>query len=361
MSHRSCSLLRLRAMALAERLRHALRRRRFTSKHMAAQRAMFYHHAWREAAQALGAEVRAESGGILEIRLDGRCTRVDCNCTSIDDLATLQLAGDKPLAAKRLAQRDLPIPAWRHFTLASIGDAMDFMRADRRYVVKPARDTGAGMGVTTQVRTPHDLFRASAKAAVFGDDLSIEEHVEGDNYRLLYLDGLLLDAILRGPPTVIGDGRSTVCALLRGENHARLASGASAAQTLLECDLEMRQTLARQGLTLTSVPAGGQVVRLKTVINDNAANENHPAAHLLCDAVIEAGARAAEAIGVKLAGIDVITPDPLRPLDEVGGVVLEVNTTPGFYCHYQRAGEPKKVAIDILGYLLGRPAHVCNV
>jgi D-alanine-D-alanine ligase-like ATP-grasp enzyme len=361
MSYWNGSLLSLRAMALGQRLRHGLRRRCLSTKHMRAERTRFYRRVWREAAESLGADVHNWAKETLAIRLDGRATYVDCNCTSIDGPATLQRAGNKPLVAKRLAEDDLPVPAWRQFSLSSVADALDFMRAGRDYVVKPACDTGAGHGVTTHVRSRSDLFRAAARAAVFGRDLSIEEQVEGGNYRLLYLDGILLDAVLREPPTVTGDGRSTIRALVERANQMRLASGAAAAQTLLSCDLEMQQTLARQGLTPAWVLRAGQIVRLKSVVNDNSAAENFPASHLLCHAVIDAGARAAAAIGVKLAGIDVITPDPSRPLEEVGGVILEVNTTPGLYYHYHRTGEPKRVAVDILSHLLGRTDHVCSV
>lgn len=354
-------LLALRARWFAERLRHALRRRHVQTKHMDAERTRFYHRVWREAAECLGANVQVRADRTLDIRLHGRTAFVDRTDTLVDDVATLRLAGNKPLVAKRLAAHELPIPAWRQFALSSIADAVNFMQAGRAYVVKPARDTGAGLGITTNVRSRRELFRAAARAAVFGNHLSIEEQIEGDNYRLLYLDGVLLDAVLRAPPTVTGDGRSPIRELVALVNQTRLATGAAAAQTLLHCDLEMRQTLARQGLKSTSVPAAGHVVWLKTVINDNAAHDNHPATHLLCDAVVEAGARAAEAIGVKLAGVDIITRDPSRPLEEVGGVVLEVNTTPGLYCHYHRAGKPKRVAVDILSYLLERPIHVCNV
>lgn len=355
------SQLPLRALAAFERLRHALARRHPAMQKMDTARTMFYRRVWREAAEAVGADWRIRKEGSLEFRLGGRTTLVDRNCTAIDDSAALRRAGNKPLVAALLAEHGLPVAAWRRFTLASIDEAADFMRADRDYVVKPACDTGAGMGVTTQVRSRRQLLRAAARAAVYGDDLCVEEQVAGDNYRLLYLDGILLDAVLRRPPTITGDGRSTIRALVERGNRLRLASGTSTAQTLLRCDLEMKNTLARRGMTTRSIPAAGEVVRLKSVVNDNAAADNLCAMRMLGDSVIEAGARAAAAVGITLAGIDIITPDPSRPLAETGGVVLEINTTPGLYSHYYRSGEPCAVAVDVLGHLLGRPGHVCRV
>ena len=64
------------------------------------------------------------------------------------------------------------------------------------------------------------------------------------------------------------------------------------------------------------------------------------------------GAQAAAVIGARLAGVDIITPDPSISLDKSGGVVLEVNTTPGYYYHYHRRGGPVPVACAILECLL---------
>ena len=48
------------------------------------------------------------------------------------------------------------------------------------------------------------------------------------------------------------------------------------------------------------------------------------------------------------AGVDVITPDAALPLDEAGGAICEVNTTPGYYYHYKTAGEAVPVAEMVL-------------
>lgn len=351
----------LRALLALERLRHAIARRHPATRRMDHARTMFYHRVWREAAGALGADWQPRENGWLEFHLDGHRTLVDRNFTAIDDAAALDRAGNKPLVARLLAEHGLPVPTWRKFTLASINDAVAFMRAERDYVIKPARDTGAGMGVTTHVCSHAQVFRAAARAAVFSDELCIEEQAAGDNFRLLYLDGVLLEAVLRRPPTITGDGRSTIRALVERANRRRIVSGMPAAQTLLSFDLDLYYTLASQGLTAASIPAAGQVMRLKGVVNDNTAADNVCATDILADAVIEAGARAAATVGVTFAGVDIITPDPSRPLDEAGGVVLEVNTTPGFYSHYFRRGEPCAVAVDVLRHLLGRPGHVCRV
>jgi D-alanine-D-alanine ligase-like ATP-grasp enzyme len=70
-----------------------------------------------------------------------------------------------------------------------------------------------------------------------------------------------------------------------------------------------------------------------------------------------AEARSAQnAVGLRLSGVDVITTDPTRPLADTGGVITEVNGTPGLHHHYLVA-DPEgatRVAIPILERLLSR-------
>ena len=92
-------------------------------------------------------------------------------------------------------------------------------------------------------------------------------------------------------------------------------------------------------------------MRLKSVVNDNRGDDNLAVDRLSAD-IVAVGARAAEAVGVRLAGVDVITPDPTMSLEEAGGVVIEVNTTPGYYYHYHKRDGRVPVATLILERLV---------
>jgi cyanophycin synthetase len=324
-------------------------RRRGHDRH----RVAFYDAAWREAAEELGGTFTPLGGGISEIALDEHRTRVIENTCAIDDPVTLAVLGDKALTHRIVSAEGVPVPRHLAFPYKQIGKALDFLRSTAAdCVVKPAAGTGGGRGVTTGVRTPRHLAAAAASAAVYTDDLLIEEQIEGDNYRLLYLDGQLVDAFVRRPPTVVGDGRSTVAQLVKRANDQRLREPAGVSQVLLTVDLDMRRTLARQNLTLRSVPPAGTGVVLKTVVNENAGADNTTATELLCDAIVEDCARAVRALRVRLAGVDVITRNPRLSLKETGGVVLEVNAPPNFYYHYHKRDGVYPVAKHVLRKLL---------
>jgi cyanophycin synthetase len=318
-------------------------------------RAAFYEDLWRQAADAAGAELEYLGYGIFEVRKGDFFTRVSESTCGLDDPVALAVAGNKPLLYRLLARNGLPVPRHCAFRLRTIDRALEFLSSSTGpWVVKPASGTGAGRGVTTGIRRPWQLVRAAAAAAVYDGELLVEEQLEGDNFRLLYLDGELLDAVQRMPPTVTGDGMTTVRGLIDKLNAERLTHGSRRCQVLLTIDLDLRHTLARQGLRMSSIPATGQMVTLKTVINQNFGPDNVTATHRLCPELIAAGAQAARVAGARLAGIDVLTRDPSVPLKESGGVVLEVNTTPGFQHHYHKRDGSFPVAVRVLECLIAQ-------
>ena len=347
------------AVSLLHLARRGLRRRSGAVAAAERERAAFYREAWADAARELRAELRVLEGDLLEIRRGAARARVMRNYTALDDALTLRIAGDKALVHRLLAEQGIPTPRHAIFGATSLGPARAFLRerGGRPCVVKPASGTGGGEGVTTGVRTRAELGWAAARAALYGPRLLVEEQVEGANYRLLFLDGELLDAVRRRGPTLVGDGRSSIRALVRRANEARQAGGRRVAQGQLSLDRELRATLAEQHMGLASVPRAGERVRVKRVVNENACveNESVPVAALAPELVARA-AGAAAALGVRLAGVDVITSDPSRPLEATGGVVLEVNTAPGQHLHVHRRGSPCPVALHALAALLGGAA-----
>jgi cyanophycin synthetase len=81
------------------------------------------------------------------------------------------------------------------------------------------------------------------------------------------------------------------------------------------------------------------------------------------DAFVADAARAASLLGVRLAGVDVISPDCRQSLDDGDGVILEVNATPGLHYHYdiRNPGQGTPVFIPILQALFDSPAQTHRV
>jgi cyanophycin synthetase len=345
----------LEGLSLAYRAKNVLQVRSAGATAMAHHRRTFYEQAWRDAAADLGCTIAPLAADIFQVDNGARSIRVCLNYSPLDDSVTLRLAGHKPAVYKLLAADGVPVP--RHIVVDRQGyaAAAAFLRsAAKPIVVKPAYGTGAGAGVTTNVAGTWQLLNAMAWSLVFCPEIIIEEQIAGENYRLLYLDGALIDCIVRKPPKVIGDGTASIRQLVRRENQLRARTGLSLAQALLPVDLDMRNSLAAQGKSLSTIPAKGEVILVKTVINGNRAEENESVSVPPSPLTVAMGRRVVERLGVRLAGVDIITPDLGTDIVAAGGAMVDVNTTPGHYYHAMKKGQPFSAARAVLRAALGK-------
>src|SRR5579864_9085295 len=275
----------VRLLGLFERCRARLRRPAHDGAAADSNLREFYWQIWHAAAAAVGADIECIGGEILQVRRGRFSACVLQNTTPADDLMTHLLVRTKPVVARLLQSRGIRTAASLAFDPNELKPALEFLDRHRVCVIKPAGGTGGGAGVTTGIRSPWALARAACASSRHGGQVLIEQQVPGHNYRLLYLDGELIDAVRRDPPAVIGDGRSTVLELVRAANQARAGGGPAVSHTLLTIDLDMRYTLWAQGLGLRSRPPAGSTIVLKTAINENAAADNVPAAAELCPSI----------------------------------------------------------------------------
>lgn len=337
---------------------YLLRRRREEQLHARANHhnvGAVYKAIWTEAAGEVGAAVADLGSGFLEFRKASARTRVWLHWVELEDIVANRISLDKARVHDLLTNLGLPTPQHVELESHDIEAAMRFI--DSRpgpCVVKPASGTSGGDGVTSGVSNREEFLRARLRASRGDSRLLIEGQVPGSAFRLLILDGKLLDAVRRHSPSVVGDGESSVAELIAAENRRRLTGGGWAGFRLLTVDLEAVLTLLRQGLDLASIPEQGIKVTVKVVESQNAASENETVRDEISDELVEELSAAAGAVGLRLAGIDLVAPDLARPLGESGGAIIEVNGTPGFQYHYLVA-EPERatrIAVPILRTLL---------
>ena len=312
-----------------------------------------YERIWRDAAAELEADVVDIGSGFLEIRKGAAWTRVWNHWVMLDDIVTTRLALDKTLVHRLLADAGVRVPDYVKIEGRDLAPARAFLaHVGGPCIVKPAGSSG-GSGITSGVRCGVDLARAVVSATRVDRTVLVERQIEGDVYRFLFLDGELLDVVRRRPARVTGDGRSSVGALIAAENGRRVGARDKRVLVPLRVDLDAVFTLRDAGLTLRSVPAAGEEVVVKRVISENRVEDNETVRDV-GEGLVADAARAASAVGLRLAGVDLVTRDVSRPLSETGGAVLEVNGTPGLHYHYEVAdgGRASRVAVPVLRTLL---------
>lgn len=337
------------ARARARQLSSASGLRRRTS--YVWQRVGEHRAVWEAAAEAIGADFVLLSDRVWEVRRGERRTRIANDLLELDDPVVLEIAGDKELCYSLADGVGVRTPDRVVFDRDRLDDAWRHVAADGHpFVVKPARGTSAGIGVTVGVRTRSQLTSAMATAAVRGRRVIVERLVAGESCRLLFLDGEMIHAVRRRGVSLEPDGTSSVGELLDrgGLGHLRGDSITAA-------------FLAAQDLTLESVPAAGaRIVARGVPLGETRRDEVRTVYDevitdlVSADLAADAG-RVVAAVGSRWAGVDVVTPDPGRPLSDVGAL-LEINTTPGILHHCSPGPDACPVAVRVLERLLSGPS-----
>lgn len=298
---------------------------------------------------------------LLTVGWGSHAQRLDSSFTWRTSQIAARLARDKHLASHLLARGQIPIAASQ--LCATNEQALAAAEKMGWPVVVKPRDLDQGLGVVTGIRDAEALqkaFDAAAKLSQRG--VIVQRHIEGHDHRLLVLDGRMLMATQRIPGGVTGDGEKTVAQLMALTNQdPRRGDEKRSLLIRLTLDDEAQTCLSTAGLTAESVPAAGRFVCLRGTANISTGGTAidvtdvlHPDNRLLAE-------RAAQLIGVDLAGIDFLCPDISRSWREVGGVVIEVNSQPGFRPHW--LGAPQRdINGEILDWLFRKtPARIPTV
>jgi len=312
------------------------------------RREAFTREMWIQAAAAVSAAFSEPAQRLFEFSRGGLTVHVLGQRTPFADPVSIELASAKDLAYGLLSDAGVRVPEHVVVHRSDREAARAFLRAGPvPLVVKPARGGGGGRGVTPAIMTAPQLDRALRRAGSTSEHVLVERQAGGEHFRFLLLDGELLDVIRRGRPQVVGDGSSTIEELMFAEYDRRLESEATEGMKPFPVDLDCLFTLEKQGLHLsTRVPEGTRVV-VKSATNISGGRACVTVKEPILPELVHEVRAAAVAVGVRLAGVDVVAPDINRSLTSSNGVVLEVNPIPGLQHHYNVADPETATAVAV--------------
>jgi cyanophycin synthetase len=242
------------------------------------------------------------------------------------------IAQDKELSKRLLHAAGVPVPRGR-----AVRDADDAWAAAQDIglpvVVKPL-DGNQGKGVTVNILNEAQLRAAYAVAIEFRDTVLVERYMPGNDFRLLVVGDKLVAAARRDPPKVVGDGVHTVAQLVDMVNaDPRRGDGHATSLTKIRFDDIARSCLRSQGFEADSIPDKGQRVNLRNNANLSTGGSATDVTDDVHPDVAARAVTAAHMVGLHICGVDLVCDSILRPIEEQGGGVVEVNAAPGLRMH----------------------------
>ena len=288
------------------------------------------------AANELGIPWQSLVGNIIQFGQGARARWLDSSLTDLTSSLATQLARDKKSAATMLRLAGVPVPA--HF-LAGDEDAAVRYAEDLGYpvVVKPA-DLDGGVGVAAHLNTAAAVRKAFAVAKAASPNILVEKHVPGRDYRLQVVRGEVQGALERVPGGVVGNGKDTVRALVERQNEdRRTATDDRRYLHAINLDDEAHELLLAHGMVWDTVPISGHLIRLRGAAN--VTNGGVPVPVPL-DRVhrdnLTLARRAAQALRLDVAGIDMLIPDIEISWHQSGAFICEVNAQPQMFTTMHR-------------------------
>ena len=276
--------------------------------------------------------------------------------TSCDRYVDALLTENKEVTKILLRERGLRVPEGRVFRRPEEAHAAYPELGDRRIVVKPNGSVGGkGIGFLDSRASESAYLAAVDRAFRFDRSILVEEHVEGSEYRFLVIGGRVVGVIHRIPANVEGDGRSSVRELVTRKNDdPRRGRSHRSPLEKIGSGKEEAEVLAAQGLDFDSVPDAGQRVYLRWNSNMSTGGDTVDRTDDVDEGYRQIAVRAADAIGAKICGVDVLASDFRRPPTGDSYVILEVNINPALLIHgfpYRGRARPvEKAVLDLLGF-----------
>ena len=219
----------------------------------------------------------------------------------------------------------LGIPTPKGFLCENLEEILKIIKEGKiKYplVIKP-NSAALGEGVIVAIDNDKELKIAVKKLSKKYKEFLVEEYVEGDDYRLLVLDGKVIAVCKRILPFVVGNGKKSLGELINDFNQNR--------EKKLEIDWEVKRHLKEQKIDLNTIISQGRKIILRKNANIYTGGIAEDVTDIVSPYFKKLAIKIVEELGLRLAGVDILSAD----ISNSRGAYYftEVNGLPSFDIH----------------------------
>ncbi|TPG37380.1 N-acetylglutaminylglutamine synthetase [Mycolicibacterium hodleri] len=292
--------------------------------------------------RGIAVHVLDAKGGYLKLTHGGTSVVTRESLSELTNAVAMSRCDDKRVARKVVSEAGIRVPEGR--TASFSAEDHEFLEKVGSVVVKPARGE-QGAGITVGVTTHEDLDRAIRLAAEHHPDVLLEELCEGEDLRIVVINGKVIAAALRRPPEVVGSGDHTIRHLVEAQSRRRAA--ATHGESTIPVDDLTEDTVREAGWNLDDVLPLNERLTVRRTANLHTGGTIRDVTDDLNPTLAKVAIDAADAIGIPVTGIDLMVPS----VEGEEYAFIEANERPGLANH-----EPRPTAQAFVDLLFPRTA-----
>lgn len=275
--------------------------------------------------------------GYFRLTLGGRSVVCRESLTDQTSAIALSRCDDKELTRSIMDSAGLKTPAQQIAGNPEADEA--FLKQHLHIVVKPARGE-QGRGIAVDITSREDMEAAIVEARKEDETVLLEKFVEGQDLRIIVINGEVVAAAIRKPAEITGTGKHTVKQLI--ERLSRRRSAATGGESVIPMDAETERCVQNSGHQFDSILEEGKVLTVRKAANLHTGGTIHDVTKELHPALAEAAVRGAKALEIPVVGFDFLVPS-VRSEEYV---IIEANERPGLANH-----EPAPTARRFIDFL----------
>lgn len=267
--------------------------------------------------------------GCYGFGIASKMRRLDSSLTDETSAIAVGIAHSKSKTAMVLTKFGIPTP--KHKLVQDIESAINYVEEIGYPIVVKPDNLEQGQGVSAGIKDQKLLIKALNQAKEFSENIIIEKHYHGQEYRLTVFRDHVLKVIQRFPCSIKGDGVHNIKELVDIEQNTTRYEKVfrQTGRMLIQLDDEALELLRERNYSSDSIPPLGDIIilRRKSNISAGGIQKLVPIDRIHPDN-LSLAIRSCRAIGIDLCGVDLIMPDISKSWLEVGAVIIELNSRP---------------------------------
>jgi cyanophycin synthetase len=266
--------------------------------------------------------IKASSNLVSYIDVRGKSHLLVSTCSDKSSAAGKSIADSKVKTMRIAEHLGIPLPAF--ISCRNIQEAQEFLGVHSLLVTKPTTGSG-GSGVTTNISTDKELTSAFEYANKYSRRVVVQQHITGDDVRVLIVGGKFCSAVIRKPASIVGNGILTIKELIKVAN-TEPSRNDETRSSLMHINLVAAERFL--GNAINTILRLDNRVRVIGPSNVSLGGSVHEATHLVTPSIITDSIKITQQLGLGICGVDIMWD---RKTDK--HYIIEVNATPGLDLH----------------------------